>query len=392
MVAESARAFDALEAQAAALLDLFKRAGYEPVAPAILQPADIFLDEIGEGLRSRTYVFTDPDGQELCLRPDLTVPVCRLHLERHPGGEATARYCYNGPAFRYQPGGAEAGQPREFRQLGIECIGTDEPADCEAEIVALAVEAVGRAGLSDFRLRFGDTKLFAALIDALGLPERWRLRLRHYFWRTEAFHEMLGRFAGGQGPAAPPAAAALALQLEGQPDEKAAETVLAYLESAGLPMIGDRTVDEIVTRLADQAADLRADALPKDAVAVIEALLAVNGSPRAAAVRIEQIARAAGLSLDPALEFYTRRFDRLEAKGLVLDATQFSADYGRSLEYYTGLVFQIETGSAGEGGQLAGGGRYDALLGNMGAPKPTPAVGCAIHTERLLAALHGIPL
>src|ERR687897_3902762 len=105
MAAESVKEFEALEAQAATLLETFRRAGYEQVAPSIIQPADIFLDQIGEQLRSRTYVFTDLAGNELCLRPDLTVPVSRLYLERHPGANTPARYCYNGPAFRFYPDG-----------------------------------------------------------------------------------------------------------------------------------------------------------------------------------------------------------------------------------------------------------------------------------------------
>ncbi|HYH70584.1 MAG TPA: ATP phosphoribosyltransferase regulatory subunit, partial [Methyloceanibacter sp.] len=59
MTAESAQRFEALEAQAASLVDVFKRAGYEQVAPSVIQPADVFLDQIGERIRSRTYVFTD---------------------------------------------------------------------------------------------------------------------------------------------------------------------------------------------------------------------------------------------------------------------------------------------------------------------------------------------
>ncbi len=83
MVAETAKKFEALEAQAQKIMSVFIKTGHEAVAPAIIQPASVFLDVIGETLRARTYVFTDPDGEELCLRPDLTVPTCRLHLERH---------------------------------------------------------------------------------------------------------------------------------------------------------------------------------------------------------------------------------------------------------------------------------------------------------------------
>ena len=74
----------------------------------------------------------------------------------------------------------------------------------------LAVEAVRRAGLKNFRLRFGDIALFYALLDALALPERWRLKLRHYFWRPQAFHALLARLAKGERPNGDGPAAALA--------------------------------------------------------------------------------------------------------------------------------------------------------------------------------------
>ena len=92
MPAESFVQFEALETQAAALMERFKAAGYELVAPSFLQPAGVFLNSLGEAIRGRTYVFTDLDGEELCLRPDITVPACRLYLERHPEADEVARY------------------------------------------------------------------------------------------------------------------------------------------------------------------------------------------------------------------------------------------------------------------------------------------------------------
>jgi ATP phosphoribosyltransferase regulatory subunit len=58
------------------------------------------------------------------------------------------------------------------------------------------------------------------------------------------------------------------------------------------------------------------------------------------------------------------------------------------MEYYTGFVFELRSAA---GIELAGGGRYDTLLELLGAPRPVTAVGCAIHTERLLAAVKGAP-
>src|SRR5581483_6817189 len=100
--------------------------------------------------------------------------------------------------------------PREFRQAGIECFGVKDRESADVEVVLLAVEAVRAAGLKDFRLKFGDIALFYAFIDALALPERWRLKLRHYFWRPPVFHALLTRLARGERPDADSPASLLA--------------------------------------------------------------------------------------------------------------------------------------------------------------------------------------
>jgi ATP phosphoribosyltransferase regulatory subunit len=387
MAAESAQNFEALEAQARALLDLFARAGYEPVAPSVLQPAGVFLDQIGEQVRGRTYVFTDLAGEELCLRPDLTVPVSRLYLERHPDADRTARYCYNGPAFRFQPLGQSRTHPREFRQAGIECFGAPDKESADVEVVLLAVEAVRSAGLRQFWLRFGDIALFYALIDALGLPERWRLKLRHYFWRPPVFHGLLDRLAKGERPDGDGAASALAATLAGETPERAEELVAAYLDDKGIPLAGNRSLSEIAERLLDHAADLRADPLPKEVATVIDYFLAVAAPPREAADKVAMIAKGAGLDIDGALDAMLRRFDRLARDGIDLGTATFATEFGRKLEYYSGLVFQIDGARMDETEPVAGGGRYDGLLAALGAPRAVPAVGSAIHTERLLAAV-----
>jgi ATP phosphoribosyltransferase regulatory subunit len=76
---------------------------------------------------------------------------------------------------------------------------------------------------------------------------------------------------------------------------------------------------------------------------------------------------------------------------LDVGAMIFDADFGRQFEYYSGFVFQLELPGRGIPGQIAGGGRYDGLLRAIGATRDAPAIGSAIHTERLLAAT-GSPL
>ena len=65
------------DSRAEALVSAYERAGYLRVQPAILQPAEPFLDLAGEDIRSRMYLTTDSAGNEFCLRPDFTIAVSR---------------------------------------------------------------------------------------------------------------------------------------------------------------------------------------------------------------------------------------------------------------------------------------------------------------------------
>ncbi|MBE7246472.1 MAG: ATP phosphoribosyltransferase regulatory subunit, partial [Actinomycetospora chiangmaiensis] len=73
-------------------------AGYRPVTPPVLQPLEPFLELSGEDIRRRIFVTQDAGGAELCLRPEFTIPVCRLHRQRADG--LVADYSYSGPVFR----------------------------------------------------------------------------------------------------------------------------------------------------------------------------------------------------------------------------------------------------------------------------------------------------
>jgi ATP phosphoribosyltransferase regulatory subunit len=389
MAPESAARFEALEDQAERIMRVFARGGYEHVAPSIIQPADIFLDRVGESIRSRTYIFTDPDGQELCLRPDLTIPACRIYLERNPKANRVARYSYNGPAFRYQQGKEDPLRPREFRQAGIECFGVADREQAESEVLGLVLEALREAGLRGFVLRLGDLGLFRALLDALPIPARWRERLSGSFWRPESFHATLHRLAQPASPIADPKVAALARELDPDDIDGAEQRVGAFLEANDLTFVGARSLAEITARLLAAAADMREQPLPVDVIRTIESYLAVTGSPENAGRDIGRLASEARIDLGEALDRYAHRLSFFRDAGVGLHHAQFAADFGRQLEYYSGFVFQIELPGQGIAGQIAGGGRYDGLLASIGGPAETPAVGSAIHTERLLAARGG---
>ena len=389
MSAETARKFQALESQAQELVGVFTKAGYEAVAPSIIQPAEIFLDVVGEDLRGRTYVFTDPEGAELCLRPDLTVPTCRLHWERHGRADAAGRYCYNGPAFRFQPDGGDTAHPREFRQAGIEHFGASNYASAEAEVLALIFEGVRAVGLEEFSVQVGDLGIFEALLDALEMPERWRMRLRTQFWRPAAFRAELEQLSSRPAAGVDGLPEDLIKAVAGAKPDAAEAAVVAYWERNGIELIGARSIGEITENLMAVVSDASADPLPDETRRIIEAYLGVNAPARAAGARLKDLMQASGINLSAALDAYEKRLKQFAAAGIDLAELRFSAEFGRSLEYYTGFVFEAHVAGLDGRSPVAGGGRYDKLMRVVGATVDVPAVGAMVHTERLLNAVQG---
>jgi ATP phosphoribosyltransferase regulatory subunit len=373
-----ASAIEALNNQALAMLGLFAGHGYTREEPSVLQPADIFLDRSGEEIRRRTFTLTDLSGRELCLRPDLTIPICKYTVES--GAKFPARICYNGLAFRHQP--SEPNRPTQFFQAGVELLGLEDRDAGEREILTLTVEALRAAGLKDFTLKVGDLALFGALVDALDVPQQWRARLKRHFWRVGYFEALLSRLTHGASSDQQRLLGSLGSLTP--PESRAA--IEGLMDMVADAPQGARTREEIVERLMEQAADAAALKLDPKIAAVITRLLAVSGTAESALAEIGELTRHAGIALDAPLAAMEARLAALSDLGLAPSQVSFAARFGRNMEYYTGFVFELWSRDAEGAVQVAGGGRYDTLLELLGAGRAVPAIGCAIRTERVLAA------
>src|SRR5256885_8943274 len=126
--------------RAEALLAHFERAGYTRAAPDLMQPAEPFLDLSGEDIRRRMYLTADADGRELCLRPDLTIPVSCDYLASPTAGSPQG-FCYLGPVYRDR-----GVLPAEIVQAGIESFGRPDKAAADAEMLALGLDATAHYG------------------------------------------------------------------------------------------------------------------------------------------------------------------------------------------------------------------------------------------------------
>jgi ATP phosphoribosyltransferase regulatory subunit len=145
----------------------FEEAGYGEVHTPALEYEEVLRrgDAAAAGARYRTF---DEQGAVLALRSDMTIPIARVVATRYADSEPPLRFAYFARAWRATERGV--GEPREFLQAGIELIGVPG-AEGEAEVVALTIEALERAGLRRHRVGVGDGALYRSLLASFDVPE-----------------------------------------------------------------------------------------------------------------------------------------------------------------------------------------------------------------------------
>jgi len=366
----------------------FQHYAYSPVELPILGSASLFLDQSGEGARKRLYVFADPGGSEICLRPDLTIPACQLFLQEYKGLNREVRLSHVGPVFRFEP--PAAGHYRQFHQAGVSLFGAVNRELADAEILSLALDAVEQCGASDTTVAVGDTDIVGSFIEGLSIPARWKTRLLRIAWNEKALAELINSLAqdsarDGQNEGAN--SNALLPLIASIGPENAQSVIKEVLALADIRHIGGRTSDEIAERLVSNINVTKNEPLSAELVQGLSALLAVRGAPEKALRDIERHAAAFGIaSLGSTLERCARRWELITAYRGELSNVIFDAGLKRRSSYYAGFVFDIYGASSAGPVSLCGGGRYDRLLESLGSAHPVPAVGCSIGVDRLLLA------
>ena len=148
-----------------------RRAGYSYLELPVFEDTELFARGVGEStdvVAKEMYSFPDRGGRSLTLRPEGTAGVLRSLLEHGlVAGQLPVKVWYAGPFFRYER--PQAGRYRQLQQVGIEAVGTDDPA-LDAEVIAVAYDGYRDLGLREFRLllnSLGDATCRPAYRDRL---------------------------------------------------------------------------------------------------------------------------------------------------------------------------------------------------------------------------------
>ncbi|AFT90519.1 ATP phosphoribosyltransferase regulatory subunit [Paraburkholderia phenoliruptrix] len=354
------------------IVQVFASRGAEPIEVPTVQPADPFLDVMGEQQHGCLFLTESENQEALCLRPEFTIPVCLEHIRCEVTNPR--RYVYFDKSFRKRPPSRNG-----LLQAGLVDLGDPDVPTADARSITDAYTllqlTVSRRELVTV---IGDQEIFEAVLSALQLPRRWQKRLI----RGSGLHLRHGAPRADVGQPLP--AKNLDAVVKGFLTRADCTAITAYVTNlmthGGFSRVAGRTPSEIATRLIEST-ELSSTRVSQSTFDALNSFLSIRSPLDRAVDEITKFAGSAGLTLGIALDNFVRRAEVLEREGVPLGQLTYDASFSRRLDHHTGLLFEIRAPESDR--PLASGGRYDRLPALLGADRHIPAIGLSVFVDEI---------
>ena len=163
---------------------VFHQYGFEDIETPTFEYFEVFSKEVGTIPSRDLYKFFDREGNTLVLRPDFTPSVSRACATYFNPEKEVVSLCYTGNTFINNS--SFRGRLKETTQMGVERMGDDSP-EADAEILAMTVECLLAAGLTEFQVSVGQVDYYKAIFAQTGMSQEEEEELRELISQKNYF-------------------------------------------------------------------------------------------------------------------------------------------------------------------------------------------------------------
>ncbi len=319
--------------------ECYERFGFLPIDTPAQEYALTLIGPGGDESNKQIFRFTSPEGEDIGLRFDLTVPLARV-IATYPDLPKPFRRYQVGRLWRAEK--PDPGRYREFYQFDLDAVGCPDMLT-DAEIIIAMHDTLKALGIERFQIKINNRKVLNGAVGQAGIPEK---------------------------------------------TANAVIRVIDKLDKIGVEGVSQELADGRVDASGDRIRGLNLD---ERQITGICDYLSIRKGPRKETIK--SVCEVVGNN-DSANE----GLDELEEIAGYLDAAEISEEHAifdptlaRGLDYYTGPVFEAVLPDAPRFGSVFAGGRYDHLVKRF-TGEEIPATGASIGVDRLLAALDSLGL
>ncbi|MBR4152317.1 MAG: ATP phosphoribosyltransferase regulatory subunit [Selenomonadaceae bacterium] len=157
------------------IFNLFASFGYEEVVTPTMEYLETLTTSSGRAIEPHLFKMFDRNNRTLALRHEMTTPIARLSVSRLKDSPHPIKLSYNTNVFRFRTN--QTGRQCEFYQAGVELLGISN-AFADAEVIALAAQALKVSGLADFKICLGQVEFASGLMEKNNLSHELQTEIK----------------------------------------------------------------------------------------------------------------------------------------------------------------------------------------------------------------------
>ncbi|MBN18006.1 MAG: hypothetical protein CL758_00775 [Chloroflexi bacterium] len=365
------------------LKNYFTNQGYTTTETSLIEESDIFTRKSGVKLSSKLYSFIDPGGQRVSLRPEFTTSIIKIFLNEYTNNDLPLKFQYYGPVFGYNPSQNKGLEQRT--QIGIELLGQNG-VEIDTDILAMAIKSLKLIKIDNIEITIGNLEFLNNLLSFFDLSnpaknlvlnniqliQSKKLTTKALINKAEKLgilNQNINKYKNNHP--------------KNNPLDFSAIILKENLNSS----MGQRSSDDIIDRLYNKnnfSDDLET---LKNVINLIKSLSSIKGKSEKALNETRKILNKNSLP-EKLLLPLEQISDSIEKSIGPNTNIQIAPTHIRGLEYYTGLIFDINYRKDSELIHLGGGGRYDELVQVLGGTDKIPALGFAFSIENIQIVLN----
>ena len=339
--------------------NILKSSGFRNIELDSIIESNQVLKRSGGNFRQYLFSFYDQHYKEWALNPDLSLASVKKYIESKTNKKT--KWSYSGEAYRKQD---KSNKSPIVKQTGFEIFGSYNKAKDDNEIIQTSLKIFKNSNFRKCELNLSNMEIFHVLVDKLSLPLRWKEKIKRHFSRKEYFEELLKKLSDDKdiNPKIVETDKRLAEKLRKSNSEK---------------IYSGRSLKDILDRFdLKNYKDVRDQSNKKD-IKIIREYLKISCPIEKAPEELSSFFYKNNMNI-----FISPNYFPIQKNNIKNVKVLFTSNINRTVEYYTGMNFNLMVDIKKKKNTLLSGGRFDKLIGNLGS-KNIPAVGAALNSNIL---------
>ena len=339
--------------------NILKLSGFKDIELDSIIESNQVLKRSGGNFRQYLFSFYDQHYKEWALNPDLSLASVKKYIESKTNKKT--KWSYSGEAYRKQD---KSNKSPIVKQTGFEIFGSYNKSKDDNEIIQTSLKIFKKSNFKKCELNLSNMEIFHILVDKLSLPLRWREKIKRHFSRKEYFEELLKKLSDDKDI-----------------NPKIVETdkrLAEKLRKSNLEKIySGRSLKDILDRFdLKNYKDVRNQSNKRD-IKIIREYLKISCPIEKAPEVLNNFFYKNNMNV-----FISPNYFPIQKNNIKNIKVLFTSNINRTVEYYTGMNFNLMVDIKKKKNTLLSGGRFDKLIGNLSS-KNIPAVGAALNSDIL---------